>query len=261
MSTLLKFPFPTSALRTRALLGATLLFLAAAPASAVLHFSGSGFNAETGSSGQSAAADLSLVGNMLTLTLQNTTDVTTEQGDALTGILFDVASAVTLKLQSISLAEGSNLWLSQTQVNDSRSLVGSWTDVLASPPQLAASYGLATTGFNNEFVGSTITRGNASPDYGLIGANTLPTTRIGGARYPFVQKGLTFKLKVASGVLNLNDITNVRFLFGTAGNGVVQAEYEEEVPEPGILALLLLAFASAWLARRRVARRRATATV
>lgn len=254
MSTLWKSLDPLSAMRARAVLAATLLLLAAPAASAVVRYSGSGLNAETGSAGQSAAADLSLVGNILTLTLQNTTDVTTEQGDALTGILFDVASAVTLKLQSISLAEGSNLWLSQTQVNDSRSLVGSWTDVLAAPPRLAASYGLATTGFNGEFVGSTITRGNASPDYGLVGANTLPNTVIGGSRYPYVQKGLTFKLKVATGLLSLNDITNVRFLFGTAGNGVVQGDYEEEVPEPGILALLLLAFGAAYLARRRVPR-------
>jgi hypothetical protein len=238
---------------------ASVLLLASIPANSAVRFTGSGVNAETGSVNQSAEADFSLVGNILTLSLINTTGVTTEQGNALTGILFDFAVPASLKLESISLATGSDLWLSRTKVDDRQNLAGSWTDVLASPPRLAASYGLSTSGFNGEFVGGSITRGNASPDYGIVGQNTLPTTKIGGAKYPFVQKALTFTIRVSPGALTLADITNVRFLFGTSGAGWIPATSEiaipnDQVPEPGTLALLLTALTATWLARRRVLR-------
>jgi hypothetical protein len=238
---------------------ASMVLLTAMPTSAAVRFTGSGTNAETGSVGQSAQADFRLVGDILTLSLINTTGVTAEQGDALTGILFDFAVPAVLKLESISLATGSDLWLSQTRVDDSQNLAGSWTDVLASPPRIAASYGLATTGFGGEFKGSSITRGNSSPDYGIVGQNTFPTNKIGGAQYPFVQNGLTFKIRVSPGALTLADLSHVRFLFGTSGTGWIPATSEiaipnDEIPEPGSMFLLSVAIAAAWLGHRRAVR-------
>ncbi len=242
------------------LIAASGVALTASPASAALQFTGSGFNPETGHAGQSAEANMSLVGTTLTLTLRNTTGVTPAQGDALTGILFNLAGGAHLSLQSISLTSGSDLWISGSQINDGKSLAGSWTDRLAEHPRLAASYGLATTGFNGEFQGGTIHTGNSSPDYGIVGADTFPGS-INGTKYPFVENSLTFKLKV-SGSLSESDLSGVRFLFGTDGRGVVQGSLVPvgdgnpgggNVPEPASFALLAIALAAARMARHRAA--------
>ena len=47
----------------------------------------------------------------------------------------------------------------------------------------AAEFGVATTGFNGEFNGGSITLGNASPDYGIVGSSTFPGS-IGESQIP-----------------------------------------------------------------------------
>ncbi|MDD5297374.1 MAG: PEP-CTERM sorting domain-containing protein [Rhodocyclaceae bacterium] len=254
------------------LLAASGLALASIPAQAGVSYIASGTNAETRHAGQSAEADISLVGNILTLTLINTTGVTTDQGDALTGILFDIAGSARLSLQSIALGpiypyspanptDTSDLWVSGSKYDDTKSLAGSWTDSLAEHPRLAASYGLATTGFNGEFGGDSFEEGNSSPNYGIVGGKTLPG-KINGSQYPFVEDSLTFKMKV-TGTLKESDISDVRFLWGTSGSGWLQGSAVPvgdgnpgdggHVPEPAGFALLGIAAGAARLARRRAA--------
>lgn len=197
-------------------------------------FVGSGLNPETGSSVAGTAA-FAISGNNLTLVLTNTTSPrTTAQGDALTGVTFDVsAGSPPLALTSIILTAGSALWTSKLSSTTSPTLAGSWTDVLGGSP--LAAYGVATTGFNNRFNGGSITLGNASPDYGIVAANTFNGTNVafGGSQFPFAQDSLTFTFSGASGVSE-SQIANVDLLFGTDGTGIVTTV---PVPEPSSAAM------------------------
>lgn len=225
----------------------------AGSAQAAVMFEGSGYNPETKDAGQSASARFSISTDAnevetLTLTLTNTTGITKAQGDALTGILFDLGkSSAKLSLASITLTKGSALWSDDdsTVPADKVNLTGSWTDQLASSPRLTAGYGVSTTGFNSEFKGGSIYQGNSSADFGIVGAKTLPGD-LSGAKFPFVQNSVTFRMNVA-GALDESDLSNVRFLFGTDGTGVVGGS---KVPEPATLVLLGLAFGVSRLVRR-----------
>lgn len=224
-----------------------------APATADVEFSGSGYNPETKHDKLSAAAEMYLsVENgrqYLNLTLENTSGRTTAQGDALTGILFDFTSGATLSLVSMKLDEDAALWSSESSYRTNASVWGSWTDKLASSPRIPATYGLATTGFNSEFNSGGITLGGGGPNYGIVAEDTLPGDFNAG-NFPFVQDSMKFKMKVTTGILNEDDISNVRFLFGTDGTGVVAASTGGKVPEPASFALLGIALAAARLARK-----------
>lgn len=157
-----------------------------------------------------------------------------------------------------SLAGTSEIWTSGSAHNTSNALCGSWTSVLAASPPIAAEFGVATTGFNGEFNGGSITLGNASPNYGIVGAGTFPGS-IGGSQFPFIQNALQFQFTMASGSVSESDINGVTFLIGTEGTthftGSCTNCTENEAPEPGSLALIGLAgLGLAWVARRRLAR-------
>src|SRR5262245_60673973 len=126
-------------------------------------FSGSGNNPEA-SATASGKAEFTISGNILTVVLTNTTSPrTTAQGNALTGVTFDIDPGnPVLTLTGIALTSGSTIWTSETASNTSNPLSGSWTNVLGSSP--LGEYGVATTGFNGRFHGGSITRGNSSPD-------------------------------------------------------------------------------------------------
>lgn len=234
-------------------LGVLTAMAFAGSAHAAVMFEGSGYNPETKDAGQSASARFSITTDAnkvetLTLTLTNTTGITKAQGDALTGILFDLGkSTAKLSLSSITLGSDSKLWSADDTVVPAAKvdLTGSWTDQLAAPARLSAGYGLSTTGFNNEFKGGSIYAGNSSADFGIVGAKTFPGD-ISGAKFPFVQNSVSFRMNVA-GALNESDLSNVRFLFGTDGTGVVGGS---KVPEPATLVLLGLAFGVSRLVRR-----------
>jgi hypothetical protein len=106
---------------------------------------------------------------------------------------------------------------------------------------------VATTGYGGQFNGGSITLGNASPNYGIVAANTFPAASFGGSQFPFIQNSLQFQFTVDSGSFSENDINGVAFLFGTRGTSVITGECKEgctplheDLPEPGSLALLSL---------------------
>lgn len=217
----------------------------ALPVNAIL-FSGTGTNPETSGHSVSGQANFTLSGSILTLILTNTSGDTSDQGDALTGLIFTIGGSQTLSTSCPSLPSGSAIWTSTSASNTIDPLCGSWTDQLAASPPLAAEFGVATTGFNGEFNGGSISLGNASPNYGIVGGLTFPGT-IGGSQFPFIQNALKFDFTVASGSVALGDISGVQFLFGTDGTGkipgnrVSQQQDPPTVPEPDSLALVALA--------------------
>lgn len=231
----------------------------AAPADATLIFSGSG-NTENAHPA-SGTAQFTLSGTTLTILLTNTSGDTSDQGDAMTGVVFSIAGVQTLSFDMTgptcgeALGGTSAIWTDGTTSNTSDALCGSWTNALAASPPIAAEFGVATTGFNGEFNGGSITLGNASPDYGIVGASTFPGT-IGGSKFPFIQNQLQFTFSVTSGTFAETDISGVGLLFGTDGSAhfdtrCVRGCTSEQVPEPSPLTLLVAGGALLALASRR----------
>jgi hypothetical protein len=226
------------------------------PARASIQFSGSGPNPEASNAIASALATFSITGNNLTLILQNTTSPrTAAQGNALTGVVFDIDSATpALSLTGIALTGGSSIWTSEVSSNTSNSLLGSWTNVLGSSP--LAEYGVATTGFAGRFHGGSLTLGNASPNYGIVAAGTFDGTKVpfGGSQFPFIQDSLTFTFSGIAGVSE-SQFSGVKFLFGTDGTGIVPPPPggpPPGLPEPTSVAVWsLLVGIAAFLSSRR----------
>ncbi|HSS69220.1 MAG TPA: XDD4 family exosortase-dependent surface protein [Casimicrobiaceae bacterium] len=232
----------------------------AVPASGTITFTGTGVGVGDAGGNVSASASFGLSGSTLTLILANTTaTATAAQGDTLTGVVFSIDGSQTLSFDMTgpvcgqSLAGGSAIWTSTTASNTTDPLCGSWTNALAASPPISAEFGVATTGFNGEFNGGSITLGNASPDYGIVSPSTFPAASFGGSQFPFIQNGLQFVFDVTSGSFSETDITGVTFLVGTRGgtSHTIPGECIDcvinQTPEPGSLALLglgglLLAF-------------------
>ena len=221
----------------------TIRFSAAAVAAslvlssqAAVLFSGSGLNPEVNATA-SGTALFQISGNLLTVTLNNTTlPRTTAQGNALTGIAFDIVGVTpmpTLTLLSTTLGSGAQLWTSKTAFVTSSNINGAWTNVLGSSP--LANFGAASTGFAGAFNGGSIGLGNSSPNYGIVAPGTFTGSSgvaFGGSQFPFVQGSLVLTF---SGVANANEaqIRNVRLLFGTDGTGVITL-----IPTPGSAVLV-----------------------
>jgi MYXO-CTERM domain-containing protein len=254
---------------TKAIVASTLALAfgsLALPAGANIVFTGNG-NSEN-SAAVSAQAEFDLTGSLLTLLLTNTSGDTAAQGDALTGIVFSITGNQTLAFDMTgptcgqSLGAGSKIWTGGHSSNTTDALCGSWTSVLAAVPPIPAEFGVATTGFNGEFNGGSITRGNASPNYGIVGDLTFPGS-IGGSQSPFIQNQMQFAFNVTSGHFLESDIKGVTFLFGTDGTASVPGtkcvrNCTFELPEPPPFALLGLgALALAFTLRKRKAAMRA----
>jgi len=208
----------------------------ASTAGASVIFTGSGFNPEGGVNVAGSAA-FTISGNTLTLVLKNTTAPrSTAQGNAMTGVTFDInPGSPLLSLTSTALTGGANLWTSKTASSNSALLGGSWTSVLGASP--LGEYGVSTSGFNGRFNGGSIALGNSAPNYGIVSAGTFNGTNVSfsGSQFPFVQDSMTFTFSGIAGFTEAQ-ISNVKLLFGTDGTGVIQT-----VPTPGALALAGLA--------------------
>jgi hypothetical protein len=231
------------------------LTLVAAPCKAEL-FVGSGTNAETGDS-VSASALFQISGNTLTITLQNTTlGGTLLRGDILTGLVWDVSGATpVLAFPTTALTAGSDIFTDKLTSNTSDPVNGSWTNVLGATP--ISQYGVAATGFSGAFSVGTIVLGTGGVDYGIVSNGTFPALpgsgtsgSFNGSAFPLIQDTLKFTLTGISGVSE-SQITDVKFLFGTNGTGIITA-----VPEPGSFAVASIGIAAAGLVglRRRIRR-------
>jgi len=239
----------------------------AGPANGTVVFTGSGLGEDPVS--VSGSASFTLTGTTLTLILANTTgSPTPAQGDTITGLVFSINGLQTLSFAMSgagcgpTLGAGSNLFTGVTTTNNGASLCGSWTNALAATPTIPAEFGVGTTGWNNgttgEFIGGSITLGNASPDYGIVAPGTFPIPPgpgFGGSKFPFAQNELVFQFTLTSGSFSESDITGVNFLVGTDGTKSFEGCNpctEHESPEPDSLALLGFAgLLLAFTARRR----------
>lgn len=233
------------------------------PSSAVSIFEGSGTNPETGGGGVSGQAQFTLVGSTLTLVLTSTTTANHAKGDDLTGIAFNIATNPTLSYSEstgIALTSGHSIFTNSTTVNNATVLGGSWTNNLGATP--LGNYGVAATGFNGAFSAAGITTGTGGPDYGIVGPNvTFTGGGFSGSAFPLAKSSLTFTFSVIGGSMTESDIQNVKFLFGTAGNGIVDGTCTNcttpppllHSPEPSTVFLLGsgLAGLAAWRWRRR----------
>ena len=217
----------------RKILSIFLTTLIAGTANASIVFSGFGYNQEA-QANASGSAGFTISGNVLTLVLTNTTaGRTAAQGNALTGVTFDIQGpSGPLTLTSFGLTDVTDkIWTSNLASSAVSPLSGSWTTSLGSSP--IGEYGVATTGFNGRFHGGSLSRGNASADYGIVADGTFDGTNLpfSGSRFPFIQNSLTFSFSGASG-LSENDITNVILLFGTDGTGIISATPPQLDPAP-----------------------------
>ena len=223
-------------------------------------FVGSGTNPGTADS-VSASALFAISGDTLTITLKNTTPGgTLLRGDILTGLVWDISGATpVLAFPTTALTAGSDIFTDKTTSNTSDPVNGSWTNVLGATP--ISQYGVATTGFNGAFSAGTITLGTSGVDYGIVSNNppngTFPAPPGSGtsgsfnaSAFPLIQDTLTFTLTGISGV-SQSQITDVKFLFGSDGTGIITA-----VPEPGSFTLAGIGLAAAGLVglRRRMRR-------
>lgn len=219
-----------------------------ASAGAGIVFSGNANNPEVGTNA-SGSAEFSISGDVLTVVLTNTTAPrTTAQGNALTGVTFDVTGTnPALDLASTAMSAGSLLWTSKTASTASANINGSWTDVLGASP--LGEFGAASTGFGGRFNGGSISLGNSSPNYGVVAAGTFDGTSgvsFGGSQFPFIQSSLTLTFSGATG-MSLSQLANVKVLFGTDGTGIITTT---KVPAPGSVALLAMAGVVAGRRRR-----------
>ncbi len=224
---------------------ASLATISAPHAYGAVTFSGAGFNSEAGANA-SGSATFTITGNTLTLVLTNSTAPrTTAQGNALTGVTFDITpGSPVLSLTGTAMTAGSLLWNSKTSSTSSAALAGSWTNVLGGSP--LGEYGVATTGFNGRFNGGSISLGNASPNHGIVSAGTFDGTNVsfGGSQFPFIQNSMTFTFSGVSGI-GESQINNVKLLFGTDGTGVITT-----TPAPGAAVLTGIAGLAATRRRR-----------
>lgn len=220
-----------------ALLAGLCVAVGSTPATAG-HLVASGVNAETGNS-VSAALDFTISGNVLTLVLANTTaGGTLLRGDILTGVAFNVAGAnPTLTLTGVTLTDASDLkFTSKTGPGTSTApSLSNFSTTLGSSP--ISEFGLTVTGFDGAFKNPS---GGAGGKNGIVADGTFPAPPGAGTSnsfktaFPLYENSLTFTFAITGGLTD-SRIEDVKFLFGTSGDGVLRGHrvgIENAVPEP-----------------------------
>jgi hypothetical protein len=214
-----------------------------------------------------ASALFDISGNILTITLKNTSGVNAfadVPGSTLTGLYWNFAGAPVLKPLSATVASGAiigNCNLSATCATETN-VSGEFGYAATSGPGGAnngiASSGYLTTGlpgdignFNGSLAGINLD-GPASLDginFGIISAAADYAPNGGLEAVPVIRDTVVFHLSGASGLL-LTNLTNVSFQYGTAlselnisgtpgggGGGT-----GDPIPEPGLPALVAIGF-------------------
>jgi len=213
-------------------------------ASATVIWQGNG----TGSGALSASADFSLSGGDLVVRLTNTGagDVLVPT-DVLTAIFFDVSGGgVSLTRESAVLGAGSSVFYDPDGQPAGGVVGGEWAYLsgLSGGPG-SRSYGISSTGLSlfgpgDRFPGPDL-QPPTSPDglqYGIL--STFDNTSTGNSAIlnsgGLIKDTVVFTLSGAGAGFDLNRITNVFFLYGTAlGEGGYGGH---QTPAPGAMALL-----------------------
>jgi hypothetical protein len=230
-----------------------------------------GTNPNTGG-GQVAASVVFTVtaSGAVTIDVKNTNaTATTSNTDALEGVLFDTtlstkATATTTPTGWAQIAAGSFLMSNSSGT----SLGGGGTDINANGGTWrVATLGTGTTTdglVHNYGVGDTgaygISAGGGAGAGGIVSSATFP----GGPghaqsgsikRYPYTDNEATFNLSGITGLTNVSQITNVYFIYNSAGLASPKGVLQAQTPEPGAFALFgasLLTSAVYFRRRKRV---------
>lgn len=223
--------------------GLAALVVGASGASAIVY---------SGSSGSLAArAEFTTSGTQLHVYLANTStaDVMVP-ADVLTAVFFEISgSPISLTRVSAVLGPGS-IVTNGTTPGDGV-VGGEWASGYKPAGYPGGfRYGISSSGLGDfgpgdRFPGPDLAP-PTSPDglqFGIASAGDNPATHNGGANTPLIQDEVRFTLDGMPTNFDLNRITGVRFVYGTA-----YGEGEFDVPAPGTLGLLGVA---ALAARRR----------
>lgn len=174
-------------------------------------FSGSGVDGASGND-LSASATFNLVGNDLSIILQNTGAAATQPGDVLTIVYFNLNGTPTLTPVSAVLGSGSSL------INpglDSGSIGGNWQYKNTSGPG-GATAGISTTGIGQ--FGPTGNFGTPTAPVDGVGfgiVNGLGNHPNGGLNRTLVNNEIVFDVTLPDGY-SLTNITDVGFQYGTS---------------------------------------------
>jgi len=222
-------------------------------------FSGGTFTA-TGSGGLSASATFSVSGTTLTIILANasTADVLAPN-QVLTALFFDTTPDMLLTPVSAMLALGSTTYFGSTAPN----VGGEWSYAhdISNAPGGTANQGTSSTGLglfspSGNFPGANL-QGPVSVDglqYGLTSAGDIMTTGNSAVTGGFALTKNSVILTLTMSTSPLNNISNVRFLYGTSLDGTLLTSKDTPpVPDGGSTLILLgSALAGVGLLRRKI---------
>jgi hypothetical protein len=218
----------------------------------------------------SASALFSISGSTLTITLRNEGDTSgTGQdvpGATLTGVFFDLLGGVTLTPISATIAPGALVQASKCNIgpcSGTTTNVGGEFVYRADAFPDGADRGISSSGYIDAVIGMGNMGGPdldtpGSPDginFGIIApiSATNPIFKPNGGlkKEPLIQTEVVLALAISGGTLDVDDISNVSFQYGTSltePNIPGRRKPGDPVPEPA--TLLLLSPAAALLVRR-----------
>ncbi|MCC6951228.1 MAG: PEP-CTERM sorting domain-containing protein [Phycisphaerales bacterium] len=196
----------------------------------------------SGSSGSLAAsAEFTTSGTQLRVYLSNTStaDIIVP-ADVLTAVFFEISgSPIALTRVSALLGPGSVVTNGTTPGDGV--VGGEWASGFKATGYPGGfRYGISSSGLGDFGPGDRFPGPDLAPpaspnglQFGIASAGDNPATHNGGANTPLIQNEVRFTLDGLPTDFDLNRITGVRFVYGTA-----YGEGQFDVPAPGTLALL-----------------------